>query len=285
MNDFLLPSPSSLMTPHRLEDPIPWIGHIPFAFWLLEQARPGGDLVELGTHAGNSYFTFCQAVLANGLPTRCHAVDSWEGDRHSLAYGEEVYQSVYAYNHRHYKDFSRLLRMRFDEALADFPDGSVDLLHLDGLHTYEAVRGDFERWMPKLSNSAIVLFHDTAVREKDFGVWRLWEEVSGRFPNIAFDHSSGLGVLFVGKCQPPAIEILFGILATPKGRALVLHYFEKLGRVLELEWQNAKLVKQLARRERQQEEIRTSFSWKITGPIRVAARQFSRFCSGGSRED
>ncbi|MHB8368060.1 MAG: class I SAM-dependent methyltransferase [Leptospirales bacterium] len=276
MNHCPLTTAASLTTPARLVDPNPWIGHTPFAFWLIEQARPRGSLVELGTRSGNSYFTFCQAVLENGLTTRCYAVDTWEEDLHSKSYGEEIYQSVTSYNNQHYRNFSSLLRMRFDEALPLIPDRSIDLLHIDGLHTYEVARHDFESFSPKLSDSAIVLFHDTAVREKDFGVWRLWEELAPRFKSLNFSHSSGLGVLFVGKSQPPAIESFFDMLETREGRDLVLRYFERLGQVVELEWQNAKLAQKLQRRERHIEEVRQSFSWRVTGPLRVAGRQLGR---------
>ena len=189
----------ALFQPERLKFPNAWIGHIPFAAWLIRTLRPR-IFVELGTHSGNSYFAFCQAVKEGHLPTRCFAVDTWKGDEHAGFYGEEVFEDVSSYNEQKYSHFSRLLRMTFDEAVAYFPNNAIDLLHIDGMHTYESVKHDFETWLPKLSNQAIVVFHDTNVRERNFGVWKLWQELRDRFPlNFEFFHSHGLGVLLVSK--------------------------------------------------------------------------------------
>ena len=49
------------------------------------------------------------------------------------------------------------VRCTFAEALQHFPDGSVDLLHIDGRHFYEDVKEDYESWLPKLSDRAVVL--------------------------------------------------------------------------------------------------------------------------------
>jgi len=172
-----------------------WLGHLPFAGWLIREVKPK-ILVELGTHYGHSYFAFCQSVVEAGVSTKCYAVDTWQGDEHAGRYSDEIFEKVNAHHQDHYAGFSRLLRMTFDDAASYFADGSVDLLHIDGLHTYEAVRHDFETWLPKLAPGAVVLFHDTNVRERNFGVWKLWEELQKHYPNnLEFVHSHGLGVL------------------------------------------------------------------------------------------
>ena len=146
-------SSASFLTPQRTNDGrevhSAWLSHVPFAFWLVDTLRPS-SIVELGTHTGVSYFAFCQVVQHLALDTHCHAVDTWLGDEHTGSYGESVYEDVSAYNER-YATFSTLLRMSFDEASSQFADGSIDLLHLDGCHTYDAVRHDFDLWIPKLS--------------------------------------------------------------------------------------------------------------------------------------
>lgn len=193
--------------PSRMGVASAWYGHVPFGMWLVAQTRPR-ILVELGTHAGVSYSAFCEAVQTQHLHTRCYAVDTWHGDEHSGLYGEEVFADLARFNEQHYRDFSTLLRMPFDDALTHMADGSIDLLHIDGLHTYEAVSHDFNSWRPKLSDRAVVLLHDTNVRRDDFGVWRLWRELAAEYPAFEFLHANGLGVLAVGSNAPESIRAL-----------------------------------------------------------------------------
>jgi glycosyltransferase involved in cell wall biosynthesis/uncharacterized protein YbaR (Trm112 family) len=187
-----------------------WWSHVPFAHWVIAACRPQ-LLVELGTHAGVSYTAFCEAVRNTGCGARCYAVDTWEGDTHAGAYGEEVYGNLSAFNQARYSGFSELIRARFDDALEYFVDGSIDLLHIDGLHTYEAVRHDFESWLPKLSDKAVVLLHDTNVMRDDFGVYRLFAELAQQYPTFEFSHGFGLGVIAVGTRAPQTVLDLCAI--------------------------------------------------------------------------
>ncbi len=214
--------------PHRLSDAA-WAGHIPFAFWLIENLAPR-RLVELGTHTGNSYSAFCQAIAAHRTPCEAFAVDTWQGDAHAGQYGDEVYGEFSAYHHVRYASFSTLLRMTFDEAQPSFADGSIDLLHIDGLHTYEAVLHDFSTWRRKLSPRGVVLFHDIAVRRDDFGVHRLWGELSTEHPHFEFLHCNGLGVLGVGADLPAAMQRLFQ--TSGEERSDVRLLFDRLGQRL-----------------------------------------------------
>lgn len=222
----------AFQVPSRIQPDSAWAGHVPFADWIMTQMRPR-IFVELGSHSGTSYAAFCEAVLRNKYPTLCFAVDTWMGDDHAGPYGETVFEDLKAFNSDRYGRFSSLLRKTFDQALGDVPDGAVDLLHIDGLHTYEAVRHDFDTWLPKLSKSAIVLFHDTAVREREFGVWRLWEELRQRYRGFEFTHSHGLGVLQVGTEVAPALRA-FCSATDPQLVAKIRQRFERLGSLLEV---------------------------------------------------
>ena len=183
--------------PGRLTDVESWHGHVPFAFFAVAALRPA-TIVELGTWKGDSYCAFCQAVASLELPARCHAVDTWAGDVHTGPYGPEVLEELRGYHDPLYGSFSELRQETFDEAVAAFGDGTVDLLHIDGSHRYEDVAHDLATWLPKLGDHGVVLLHDTHVREPEFGVWRLWEELSPHYPSFAFSHGHGLGVLAVG---------------------------------------------------------------------------------------
>ena len=226
--------PIVLTRPVRLVEPSSWVTHVPFAFWLVDAMRPR-IIVELGTHSGNSYAALAQAVQTAGLDATCYAVDSWAGDAQAGFYGEEVFREWSAFHDLHFATFSRLVRATFDEALTHFADASIDLLHIDGLHTYEAVRHDFESWCPKLSPHAVVLFHDVNVREADFGVWRYWDELREKFPSFTFRHGHGLGVLAVGHEVAADVSWLAQLPAGGEDALLVSRFFSALGDALRLQ--------------------------------------------------
>jgi hypothetical protein len=208
-----------------------WTEHVPLAMFLVETLQPR-LLVELGTQRGVSYLAFCHAVEALKLPTRCYAVDTWKGDAHAGQYDEKIYREL-AERHRRYEAFSSLLRMTFEQALPKIPDLSVDVLHIDGLHYYDAVKKDFDTWRPKLSDRGVVLFHDTTERARDFGVHQLWAELSPQFPSFNFEHGHGLGILVVGPQVPQAmLDFLAAANARPQATRV---FFSTLGRRVQLE--------------------------------------------------
>ena len=225
----LVDHPIVFSIPRRLSPISAWHEHIPFAMFLVDLLKPG-TLVELGTHYGDSYCAFCQAVLELHLSTRCYAIDTWEGEPHSGLYGPEVLASLREHHDSLYGSFSSLVKTTFDDALAYFSDGAIDLLHIDGYHAYEVVKHDFDSWVPKMSVRGVVLFHDINVRERDFGVWKLWEELQQQYPYFEFFHGYGLGLLAVGKDFPTAFQEFLE--ATLEDGANIRRFFSQLGQRL-----------------------------------------------------
>ena len=187
--------------------------------------------VELGTRSGNSYSAFAQAIQHLDVDAACYSVDTWQGDHQAGSYGNDVFEEWTDFHNRHFSAFSRIVRSTFDEALLKFSDGTIDLLHIDGLHTYDAVRHDFESWLPKLSASAIVLLHDTNVREADFGVWKFWLELKARYPCFEFLHGHGIGVVGVGAELPKDVRwLLRDVAGSGSTTHVVRQYLRSPGR-------------------------------------------------------
>jgi cephalosporin hydroxylase len=176
-----------------------WSMHLPFAYDLMRELAPR-VFVELGVKQGESYFCFCQSAAENKINVRCYGVDSWRGDIQTGELDPEIQHEVAEYNWQ-YSSFSEFKAMLFAEALRDFPDATIDLLHIDGTHTYDDVKADFESWLPKLSPNGIVLLHDVMLRDRGFGVWKLWEEIAREDNSFLFEFGYGLGVW---KKQPVA---------------------------------------------------------------------------------
>lgn len=200
--------PNTTMLPKYQSDVTAWHGHIPFAFWLTQVMSPN-RFVELGVHAGDSYMAFCQGIAASAVPGRAFGVDTFEGDEHSGGYSANMYEMVSEIHNPLYGKFSKLVKDRFETYAETYAEGPINLLHIDGLHTYEAVKRDFEMWLPKMADNGVIVMHDTAViHQEGFGVWKFWGEIRREYPCFEFFHSNGLGVALVG---PEPIEILYAM--------------------------------------------------------------------------
>jgi O-antigen biosynthesis protein len=218
--------PICFAIPNRLTPVEAWHGHIPYGMYVVDVLKPK-MIVELGTYNGDSYCAFCQAVKELQLETRCYAVDTWMGDPQAGFYGREVLAELRAYHDRLYGSFSRLIQSTFDEALAHFSDGSIDILHIDGYHTYEMVMHDFESWLPKVRPGGIILLHDINVLERDYGAHKLWDEIKLKYTHFEFLHSHGMGVLAVGETNSDELRYMFNAEATE--RAQLRDFFSQLG--------------------------------------------------------
>jgi hypothetical protein len=250
-----------------------WRQHVPFAMLLVDILKPK-TLVELGVHYGDSYSAFCQAVAELQLRTACYGVDTWEGDPHANFYGSEVLADLRSHHDPLYGSFSCLIQSTFDKALQHFSDGTIDLLHIDGFHTYKAVQHDFETWLPKVSSRGVILFHDISEKQSDFGVWKLWEELKVKYPHFEFLHGHGLGLIAVGENPPQELSWLID--ANDKEIAAIQTLFFCLGsrltdKVALLETPPSSVIDETASNDLsakiELDAIRMSMAWRLARKI------------------
>ena len=130
-----------------------------------------------------------------------------------------------------FRNTGRFIRGYFSEAVSCFEDDSVELLHIDGLHTYEAVKEDYETWRPKLATCGVIMFHDTNEYQTDFGVWQFFDEVRHEAPaSFQFRHGHGLGVMAFGTPETNPVLDLLAYFATRPEK--IESFYATLGKAL-----------------------------------------------------
>ncbi|WP_300155324.1 class I SAM-dependent methyltransferase [Solidesulfovibrio sp.] len=157
-----------------------------YALLLLAEFGPGvGSIVEIGSYAGRS-----TCYLAKGAK-RAHrekivAVDHFRGspEHRSGGANESAHVlrgdlfDVFGENLKKagLDDWVRPLRLSSAEAVAGWSH-PVRLLFIDGDHSYEASRQDFESWSRWLAPQGLAVFHDIEIFD---GVTRYYEELLSR---------------------------------------------------------------------------------------------------------
>lgn len=169
-----------------------WQGLQTLAYQIVLRYRPK-VIVELGTHMGLSALAMGLALKELGEGGRLFAIDSWKGDPQASHYGDEVYQQfLERRKHLGLEETIVPLKMYFDEA-KDLVDRPIDLLHIDGLHTWDAVNHDWETYGPLVKPGGLVLFHDVNTRYP--GVTKFWRQMKKSKDCHTVLYSHGLGIL------------------------------------------------------------------------------------------
>jgi predicted O-methyltransferase YrrM len=161
-------------------------------YGVMQSMRPA-TVVEIGSYLGRSTVFFALTMREVNPHGRVVAIDPHTGDRQHL-------EALSVDRLPSFDLFSEHLRAAGVEDLVDTraatsleaADGwtePVDLLYVDGWHSYDAVIADGEAWLPHLSDRGVVVFDDyTAydeVREavNDLarsGRYHLWGQVFGQ---------------------------------------------------------------------------------------------------------
>jgi hypothetical protein len=179
-----------------------WKGHKNFAIWLVRRLRPA-VIVDLGVDFGFS--TLCFAVPGVG---HVYGVDAFEGDEHA-GFRDTKSAVEKCIEQLRLKNVT-LIKGYFDDVSKTWAR-DIDILHIDGRHKYEDVRNDFSNWIGFLSQTGIVLLHDTCVT--NFGVRRFFDEIE--LPKVNLWNSHGLGLISKDPALIAEISSVFEKLIEP----------------------------------------------------------------------
>lgn len=156
------------------------------------ETRGRGAIVEIGSWKGRS-----TTWLASGARLAGHRVYAIDPHRRSREYPDAETKHEFLANLARNGLTAAVepLVMTSEEAAARVA-GPVELLFIDGDHSYEAVRRDAELWLPRLIDGGTVMFHDVATAAYS-GPRRVVREIVCRSP--LFHRISRVGSMVVAQ--------------------------------------------------------------------------------------
>ncbi len=137
------------------------------------------SMIEIGTYNGGTLFFFTHTVSKDALIISIDYPDVRFGGgygnwRTSLYKSFKLpMQQLYLVNADSHE------RRTVDKVNAILNGFKVDFIFIDGDHSYEGVKKDFEMYSPLLENNGMVAFHDIVVHPEETGceVSKFWNEV------------------------------------------------------------------------------------------------------------
>lgn len=175
---------------------------------LAEEWPASGDVVEIGSFKGRSTCFLAQGCATSGRGV-VYAVDHFEGSpEHQKGGHEETAEIVN--EGTTYGAFTQNLAAAGLQAhvrplvgsgvdvARDFT-GQARMLFIDGDHSFDGTKADFDAWFPFVADTGLVCFHDYQNSHYLDGVTRFIETVIMRHPQMMFLHRADSLMTFMKK--------------------------------------------------------------------------------------
>lgn len=170
---------------------------------VVADAKPRAAL-EIGTYRGGTLFVIAKlaapdaTIISIDLPTTTLGPLVRSAQAPILSRFVHAGQKLHLVRENSHEIQTRL---HISEILAG---RELDLLFIDGDHSYAGVKGDFDMYSPLVRRGGLVAFHDIAGTSlhDTAGVRKFWAEVKCSYQNLEIIHerghnSMGIGLLWV----------------------------------------------------------------------------------------
>lgn len=161
-------------------------------------------MLEIGTANGGTLFLFCRTTDPEGLIISLDLPGGEFGGGYN-PWRMSLYRSFAQPKQRiHFISGDSHSSETFETVQSILRGNKIDFLFIDGDHTYEGVKRDFELFSRLVESKGMIAFHDIVPHppELNVGVPDFWREVKREFRNAEFvtdwnQKWGGIGVLFV----------------------------------------------------------------------------------------
>jgi cephalosporin hydroxylase len=158
-------------------------------------------ILEIGTALGGTLFLFCRMASENAVIISIDLPLGMGGGGYSHV-RKPLYESFTSQHQRMYLMRGDSHKREMIERVKAILDGrEIDFLFIDGDHTYEGVKRDFEMYSPLVKKGGAIALHDIIQSKyKGSKVDKFWNEIQGRYEHrtIIEDYAqqwAGIGLI------------------------------------------------------------------------------------------
>jgi len=160
------------------------------------------NILEIGTCGGGSLFCFCRLASPDALIISVDLPGGFFGGG-SPSWKQQLFKKFVVPGQK-----IHLLRMNshdqntYQHVVKLLNGKKLDFLFIDGDHTFEGVKQDFEMYSPLVRMGGYIGFHDTLndspAEAKEFGykigVGKYWRSIRDQYRHLDFEQSGRIGI-------------------------------------------------------------------------------------------